>query len=332
MTKKSVSIPISSRAYSALLASCSRTMLAQDAQPILASDIEPMLKKGWPKNRGEVAKLLSEKLKGRLAADQASPDDVALKLLDMLDGGAQAAEAAMPDDPALAGEGGDPADPAAGDAPVSEEQRKAMAAAAGGKSDLDIPESVGKEFIDKDKGGELPEKADDEGGDDLPGKITEYLSSAGVAPEVIEGVTKMLGEPKPAAATDEVPVKPADVAAKNPAMDAKLTRTDIDKAIEVATAAERKRAHDTRDAEKFVRTLGVGELSVACDSADEVYKAALSILGVNTDGVHPSAYRPLLERLPKPDRRSARTPAMDSQASTEDFQKRFPGAARVRVV
>ena len=41
---------------------------------------------------------------------------------------------------------------------VSEAQRRAMFAAAAGKSTLGIPKSVGKEFADADKGGKLPEK------------------------------------------------------------------------------------------------------------------------------------------------------------------------------
>jgi hypothetical protein len=42
--------------------------------------------------------------------------------------------------------------------PVSEQQRRAMAAAAGGKSTLKIPKSVGKEFMAADKGGKLPKR------------------------------------------------------------------------------------------------------------------------------------------------------------------------------
>lgn len=41
--------------------------------------------------------------------------------------------------------------------PVSQAQRAAMGAAASGHSTLGIPKSVGKEFIDADKGGKLPE-------------------------------------------------------------------------------------------------------------------------------------------------------------------------------
>ena len=40
--------------------------------------------------------------------------------------------------------------------PVSEKQRRAMYAAAKGKSTLGIPKKVGKEFVGTDKGGKLP--------------------------------------------------------------------------------------------------------------------------------------------------------------------------------
>jgi len=42
--------------------------------------------------------------------------------------------------------------------PKSEAQRKAMHAAAKGKSTLGIPKGVGKEFAKSDKGGKLPQK------------------------------------------------------------------------------------------------------------------------------------------------------------------------------
>lgn len=44
------------------------------------------------------------------------------------------------------------------DPPVSQAQRGAMYAAAEGKSNLDIPKSVGKEFVEADPGGKLPER------------------------------------------------------------------------------------------------------------------------------------------------------------------------------
>jgi hypothetical protein len=42
--------------------------------------------------------------------------------------------------------------------PVSEKQRRAMRAAASGKSTLGIPAKVGKEFSQADKGGKLPKR------------------------------------------------------------------------------------------------------------------------------------------------------------------------------
>jgi hypothetical protein len=42
--------------------------------------------------------------------------------------------------------------------PVSQAQRRAMFAAAKGKSTLGIPKSVGKEFVKADKGGKLPQR------------------------------------------------------------------------------------------------------------------------------------------------------------------------------
>lgn len=47
--------------------------------------------------------------------------------------------------------------------PVSQQQRKAMFAAAAGKSTLGIPKKVGKEFAAADKGGKLPKRAPKKG-------------------------------------------------------------------------------------------------------------------------------------------------------------------------
>lgn len=43
--------------------------------------------------------------------------------------------------------------------PVSEKQRRAMEAAAHGKSTLGIPKKVAKEFVSADPGGKLPASA-----------------------------------------------------------------------------------------------------------------------------------------------------------------------------
>lgn len=43
--------------------------------------------------------------------------------------------------------------------PVSEKQRRAMRAAASGKSNIGIPKSVGRDFSSSDPGGKLPATA-----------------------------------------------------------------------------------------------------------------------------------------------------------------------------
>jgi hypothetical protein len=48
------------------------------------------------------------------------------------------------------------------DPPVSEAQRRAMWAAAGGHSNLGISKKVGKEFAEADPGGKLPETKKDQ--------------------------------------------------------------------------------------------------------------------------------------------------------------------------
>lgn len=60
--------------------------------------------------------------------------------------------------------------------PVSEAQRRAMAAAAHGKSTLGIPRKVGREFLSSDKGGNLPKKK----GDSSPKQRRNYAKGGGV--------------------------------------------------------------------------------------------------------------------------------------------------------
>jgi uncharacterized protein len=68
----------------------------------------------------------------------------------------------------------------------------------------------------------------------------------------------------------------------------------MDAAILSAVQAERAHSRDLREAEKAVRPY-VGELTMAFDSADAVYKFALDAQGIKTEKVHPSAFPVLLE-------------------------------------
>jgi hypothetical protein len=78
----------------------------------------------------------------------------------------------------------------------------------------------------------------------------------------------------------------------------------------------------------------VGDLNpVAYDSADEIYAAALASLGVKTKGVHPSAYRAMLEMQPRAgQRQQPRALATDSGDARKSVIDKFPGAARIGIM
>jgi len=74
------------------------------------------------------------------------------------------------------------------DPPVSQAQRRAMGAAMSGHSQLGIPASVGKEFIEEDPGGKLPERVKDE-----PEEEPEPLEQFRIAPGDIELANRVYG-------------------------------------------------------------------------------------------------------------------------------------------
>ncbi len=116
------------------------------------------------------------------------------------------------------------------------------------------------------------------------------------------------------------------------AMDA----AEVDKIVETATKAAieatNKVQRATRDAERFVRKW-VGELAVACDSEEGVYRTALNTLGVRHEGVHPSALKAILEAQPVPGARPPRQPALaGDSAGAKSFAERYPSVAKIRSV
>lgn len=106
----------------------------------------------------------------------------------------------------------------------------------------------------------------------------------------------------------------------------------MDAAIESAVQSERHRQRDIREAEQAVRPY-VGEIAMACDSAEEVYRQALGILGVpEAKTIHASALPTVLRMQAKPGARPSehRAGAIAMDASAVDgFNKRFPDAARI---
>ena len=113
-----------------------------------------------------------------------------------------------------------------------------------------------------------------------------------------------------------------------------VTKEDVKSAMDEAIAGERQRQHAIRDAERFVRPW-VGDLNptIAFDSAEDVYKTALEMRGKATKGIHPSAYRSILEMVPKPGSEHRNTNsrvAMDS-ATTKGFSEMYPDAMRIGI-
>lgn len=117
------------------------------------------------------------------------------------------------------------------------------------------------------------------------------------------------------------PAAKKDDAVSKPAMDAAIST-----AVKAAEAATIKRLNDISDAKEVAHAY-VGKLSIAFDSAESVYRTALETLNVKVDGIHPSAFRAVLEAQPKPGAAPIRI-AQDS-AIPVDFASAFPNAGRL---
>lgn len=219
-----------------------------------------------------------------------------------------------------------------GDASVSEPQHKAMEAAAHGNSTLDIPQKVGEEFVSKD----------------ASTGMRDFMKTKGMGDDDINHVMSMM--PKPA--TDETDEekkkrekeeadKKAAEAAKDATMEEKdkpITKPAMDAAISAATDATAKRIRqeqrDIREAESRCREY-VGEFpNLAFDSAEEVYRHALGVLGVpEAKTIHASALPTILGMQPKAGARevnNSRPKIATDEASVKSFAERFPGASRIR--
>lgn len=167
-------------------------------------------------------------------------------------------------------------------------------------------------------------------------KLKAYLSDK-VTPEVLAQVEAIMKEQPKEPETPPANNAPTELSEDGKKMSEEtINKAAMDAAIEnavkVATENANKRAAEIRTAEKDVRPY-VGEFAVTYDSADAIYTAALEALGIKTDGLHPSALRPLLLLQPKPDSKKPvhrAAPAMDSTSKGE-FYDRFPEAKRIGV-
>jgi hypothetical protein len=177
--------------------------------------------------------------------------------------------------------------------------------------------------------------------------VKEFLRGR-LSPEDHATVCQMLDDGEAAEAAkregaDETPEEAAEHERKGlepnagvPAMKPKgIDKKAMDAAIQAAAERTRKEVlaqqRAIRMAEIAVRPY-IGDLAVAQDSAEAVYKLALDTLGVKTSGVHPSAYPAMLAMLPKPGEKPTRAvPVGMDAAASDDLAKRFPGAARINL-
>lgn len=139
-----------------------------------------------------------------------------------------------------------------------------------------------------------------------------------VPPEVLEKIKAAL---TPAAVDEDITEDKPDTVSK-PAMDAA-----IKSATENATKAASARFKALRVAESDVRPL-IGDV-VAMDSAEDVYRTALEQAGIDISGVHPSAYRSMVQLAVDQKQSSRPRPAMDSAAASA-FDADFPEATKLK--
>lgn len=131
---------------------------------------------------------------------------------------------------------------------------------------------------------------------------------------------------KPAAdEEEEAPaIKPDEEVVSKPAMDAAIAAATAKATNDALSAAKA-----IREAERAVRPY-VGEMSMAHDSADAVYRSAFDILGVKHKDVHPSAFPAILAAQTTASNKKPAPMAMDAKAK-ENFSSRFPDASRIAI-
>ena len=160
--------------------------------------------------------------------------------------------------------------------------------------------------------------------------FAEYEKMAKPAKDA-ERVTAMTKEKTDAGEENTtIPLKDPD---KDPAKkDAAITPAAMDAAIQKAAKAATESAikiqQQIRSAEREVHPY-VGNLTVAFDSAEEVYRAALDILKIDNADIHASALPTILKMQPVPgEKKPTHRVAMDGK-SVKGFNERFPGAASI---
>jgi hypothetical protein len=172
---------------------------------------------------------------------------------------------------------------------------------------------------------------------DKPGPDDVATDEDGLSAEEEAQYQALAARRKPAATAADGAVPPLP-----PAKDPKdmVTKGAMDAAIAVAATRARDEAvtatvarmRGIQEAERIVRPY-IGDVVVAMDSAEEVYKLALDMSGVETKNVPPGAFKAMVGMLQLPGAAGGhKTPqaAMDAASEIQArFFKEFPGAVRL---
>jgi len=154
--------------------------------------------------------------------------------------------------------------------------------------------------------------------------ITDETAADEDADETEEEKAERMAKAKAAGDEDGPEMKPETKAA----MDAAIA-SSVAKAIATTEKAVVARMTNLRDAERVVRPY-VGEIAVAMDSAEAVYRFALDKVGVDHKELHPSALKPVLLAQPVPGSQKPKTTVAMDAAGAKALADRFPGIDRIR--
>ncbi len=242
---------------------------------------------------------------------------------------------ALDADPDIEPSAGTTADKKAKDA-AEEEKKEKEAKDRKAKDAAEAEEKIKKEAADKkarDEAEEEKKAADRKARDAAPEGLKGWMKSKltaedyGKACDMLESERKADDEASAMTGMTDKDPDPENTNSKG-AKDKKAMDEDTVKSL---VAAERRNQQAIYEARNAVRSR-VGELTIAFDSADDVYKTALEAAGVKTGGVHSSAYKAMFEMLPSRNADHGRDNrlAMDA-ASQSSFAKRYPSAASIRI-
>lgn len=203
------------------------------------------------------------------------------------------------------------------------------------------PDDVVMRVLDMVQGQGADEPEDDvvdsEPSDDWRKNVMDALMKGGMDEKAAGTICDMFPKAAVAAPAKDEEETDEERAAKEKAAKEKTEKEKgaMDEQIKAGIAAavenERKRSKEAAEARQFVEPW-VGKVSLAHDSAEDIYRTTLGMLGVKHEAVRePSALRILVEAQQKPHerRQHAHSFAADAAPEGKAFTDMFPGADRI---